>query len=96
MKPRSFHIRTYRRLPVQGSVHFLNELRGTGHVWNLSFSGCRIDADPDLEPGTAVSLSLRLPELDEELTIDSAAIAGPGAAILVSGLIAFPYPQSSS
>jgi hypothetical protein len=76
MKLRSFHIRTYRRLPVQGPVHFLNdELQGTGHVWNLSLNGCRVDADLDLEPGTAVSLSLRLPELDEEVKIDSAAVA---------------------
>jgi hypothetical protein len=71
-----FHIRTYRRVPLQATVYFLNEqFRARGFVWNLSLDGCRVDTDKEVLPGTEVSLMLNLPEAGEPIEVDSAVVA---------------------
>lgn len=58
-----FHLRTYRRLPVQGLGTVLYaglDGEGRGHLWNLSVTGCRITSS-QLAPGAVLSILLELP-----------------------------------
>ena len=72
----NFHLRTFRRVSVQGDVEFLNEaLHGTGRIWNVSVSGCRVDGSRDLKRGIALSLVLRFPHDKQALVVDTAVVA---------------------
>ena len=75
MRPSTFQLRTYQRLPVQCAVYFHNDqLLGTGHLWNLSRDGCRIDANVVLQRGTVVELLIVLPGLSSEILVKVASV----------------------
>jgi hypothetical protein len=80
-----FHIRTYRRIPLQATVYFHNEqFSALGFVWNLSHDGCRVDAEREVLPGTEVSLMLNLPEAGELIEVESAVVAWSRGHVWVS------------
>jgi hypothetical protein len=55
--PTRFHMRTYRRILLQGTVIFLNEeLKARGFIWNLSLDGCRVDAETSVPADTETLL----------------------------------------
>lgn len=57
-----FTIRPYRRFPVQCFVKYhIGSFSGTGTVWNLSLSGCRLSGDVPMRPGEMLSLNVTLP-----------------------------------
>lgn len=62
MSATQFGIRTHHRVPVATSVYFSNEaVDGTGHLWNLSLSGCRVDGSVSVRTGTWLKLVVLLP-----------------------------------
>ena len=74
----TFHLRTYRRLPMhgQGTVFFANaECEGRGSLWNLSVTGCRITSS-QLAPGMVFSVIVGLP--------NNRAVIGPRARVVWS------------
>lgn len=74
--PQRFHIRTYRRASLQGTVVFLNEeLQARGFIWNLSPNGCRVDAERAVPPGTEGSMLLNLPQGGPGIEIHRAVVA---------------------
>lgn len=73
---RGFRLRTYRRLPIQGTVFFLTErTHGRGFVWNLSPKGCRIDAEKNVPAGTELTFTLHLDKADERIHVHRATVA---------------------
>jgi len=57
-----FGIRTHHRVPVATSVYFSNEtVDGTGHLWNLSLTGCRVDGSVCVRTGARLKLVVLLP-----------------------------------
>lgn len=57
-----FGIRTHHRVPVATSVYFSNEVvDGTGHLWNLSLAGCRVDGSVSVRTGRRLKLLILLP-----------------------------------
>jgi len=74
--PQRFRLRTYRRVPIQGTAFFLNEdTRGRGVVWNLSPTGCRVDAEKTVPAGTELTITLHLDKADESIYVHSAVVA---------------------
>lgn len=74
--PRRFRLRTYRRVPIHGTMFFLSEqIHGRGFVWNHSPNGCRIDAKKKVPAGTELTLPLHLDRPDERIYVDRAVVA---------------------
>ncbi|QOJ37082.1 MAG: PilZ domain-containing protein [Nitrospira sp.] len=74
--PQRVRLRTYRRVPIQGTAFFLNEdTRSRGVVWNLSPTGCRIDAEKTVPAGTELTIILHLDKADESIHVHSAVVA---------------------
>jgi hypothetical protein len=71
----SFHVREYRRFPVNCLLYFSSdELNGTGTVWNLSLGGWRVDSDVKVPMGTVLTLFVMLPDIKQALLIDQATV----------------------
>lgn len=71
-----FRLRSYNRVPIQGTAFFLNEeTRGRGFVWNLSPKGCRVDAEKEVPAGTELTITLHLDKADESIQVHSAVVA---------------------
>ncbi|MEP7150136.1 MAG: PilZ domain-containing protein [Nitrospira sp.] len=70
-----FHVRSFRRFPVQCSVYYSsNEFQGTGIAWNLSLNGWRVDGTHPVEPGMVVTLCVFLPGQHPTVFIDRATV----------------------
>jgi len=68
--------RTACRVPIHGTAFFLNaETRGRGFVWNLSPTGCRVDAEKHVPAGTALTITLYLDNADERIHVNRAVVA---------------------
>lgn len=71
----SFHLRTYRRVPVHCEVYFSNdETVGTGTIWNLSRTGGRVDATVSVKRGAILTLFIVLPDSVQTVLVDRAEI----------------------
>lgn len=71
----TFHLRSDQRLPVQGPVYFHNSrLQGTGDLWNVSLTGCRMDGTPAVPLGAVVELLMLLPCPTGEVLIKEATV----------------------
>lgn len=74
--PPRVRLRTARRVPIQGTTFFLNaETRGRGFVWNLSPTGCRVDAEKHVPAGTALTITLYLDHAEERIHVHRAVVA---------------------
>lgn len=74
--PPRIRLRTYGRVPIQGTAFFLNaETRGRGFVWNLSPQGCRVDAEKEVPVGTELTITLHLDQADEHIHVHRAVVA---------------------
>lgn len=74
--PTRFRLRSYSRVPIQGTAFFLNEeTRGRGFVWNLSPKGCRVDAEKKVPEGTELTITLHLDKAEESIQVHSAVVA---------------------
>lgn len=70
-----FHVRSFRRFPVQCSVYYSNdEFQGTGIAWNLSLDGWRVDGTHPVEPGMVVTFCVFLPGQHPTVFIDRAIV----------------------
>ena len=70
-----FHVRSFRRFPVQCSVYYSSDLfQGTGIAWNLSLNGWRVDGTHPVEPGTVVTLCVFLPGQYPTVFVDRAIV----------------------
>lgn len=70
-----FGIRTHHRVPVASTVHFSNEeIDGTGHLWNLSLTGCRVDGSVSVRTGTRLTLLVLLPGTQAFMVIREAQV----------------------
>ncbi len=70
-----FHVRSFRRFPVQCSVCYSNdEFQGTGIAWNLSLNGWRVDGTHPVEPGMVVTLCVFLPGQHPTVFVDRATV----------------------
>ena len=57
-------------------VYFSNdEVQGTGHVWNMSLDGCRIDGNIEIQPGMTFSLLMMPAENEPAIIVDQARVA---------------------
>ena len=71
----TFHVRSFRRFPVQCSVYYSSdEFQGTGIAWNLSLNGWRVDGTHSVEPGMVVTLCVFLPGPHPTVFIDRATV----------------------
>jgi hypothetical protein len=71
----TFHLREYRRFPMQCLVYFSSEtLTGTGSLWNLSRGGWRMDSEIPLPCGTVLRLLVMLPEMNHGLVVEQATV----------------------
>jgi hypothetical protein len=71
----TFHVREFRRFPVNCLLYFSNDsLHGTGTVWNLSLGGWRIDSEVTVPAGTILTLFVMLPDEKEALLVDHAEV----------------------
>ena len=69
------NLRSESRLPITCSVTFSGyKLELEGQVKNLSLSGCAMESEEPIEPGTPLFLSLSLPDSDEPLEIELATV----------------------
>ncbi len=76
MMATQFGIRTHHRVPVATSVYFSNEaVDGTGHLWNLSLTGCRVDGSVSVRTGTRLTLLVLLPGEPAFIVIREARVA---------------------
>lgn len=67
--------RSEARLPIKCSVTFSGyKLELEGQVTNLSMSGCALETEEPIDPGTPLFLSLSLPDSDEPLEIELATV----------------------
>ncbi len=74
--PQRFRLRTYHRVPIHGTAFFLNaETRGRGFVWNLSPTGCRVDAEKTVPAGTELTIMLHLDQAEERIHVHRAVVA---------------------
>ena len=72
---RTFHIREYRRFPVNCLLYFTSDtLNGTGTVWNFSLGGWRVDSEVRVIAGTRLTLFVMLPDDKEALLVDQAVV----------------------
>lgn len=70
-----FRIRTHHRVPVATPVYFSNEaVDGTGHLWNLSLTGCRVDGSVSVRTGTRLTLLVLLPGTQAFMVIREAQV----------------------
>ncbi len=70
-----FHVRSFRRFPVQCSVFYASEaVKGYGTAWNLSLNGWRVDGTQPVTPGTVVKLSVMLPGEHPTVFIEQATV----------------------
>ncbi len=70
-----FGVRTHRRVPVASTVYFANEeVDGTGNLWNLSLTGCRVDGSVPVRPGMRLTLLVLLPGKHASLVIRDAQV----------------------
>ncbi len=68
--------RAVRRVPIHGTAFFLNaEIHGRGFVWNLSPTGCRVDAEKNVPAGTTLTITLYLDNADERIHVHRAMVA---------------------
>ena len=73
---RTFHIREYRRFPVNCLLYFTSDtLNGTGTVWNISLGGWRVDCEVTVPAGTTLTLFVLLPDDKETLLVDQAVVS---------------------
>lgn len=71
-----FAVRTHHRLPVACTVYYANaELDGTGNLWNLSLTGCRVDGNVPVRAGMRFKLLVLLPGKHASLVIREAQVA---------------------
>ena len=71
----SFHVRSFRRFPVQCSVYYsCDAFQGSGIAWNLSLNGWRVDGTHPVEPGTIVTLCIFLPGPHPTVFVDRAIV----------------------
>jgi hypothetical protein len=71
----TFHVREYRRFPVNCLLYFSSDqLYGTGTVWNLSLGGWRVDSDVEVATGTTLTLFVMLPDSKQALLVDQAVV----------------------
>ncbi len=69
------NVRSESRLPITCSVTFSGyKLELEGQVRNLSMSGCALESEELIQPGTPLFLSLSLPDRDEPLEIELATV----------------------
>lgn len=67
--------RSESRLPITCSVSFSGyKLELEGRVTNLSMSGCALESEESIQPGTPLFLSVSLPDSDEPLDIELATV----------------------
>ena len=52
-----------------------DQLYGTGTVWNVSIGGWRVDSDMTVEPGTALTLYIMLPDTKQAILVDKALVS---------------------
>lgn len=71
-----FAVRTHHRVPVANTVYFSNEeLDGTGNLWNLSLTGCRVDGSVPVRAGMRFKLLVLLPGKHASIVIREAQVA---------------------
>jgi hypothetical protein len=71
----TFHLRVYRRFPVQCLLYFSGDaLYGTGSLWNISLNGCRVDSDVKVPVGITLTLVVMLPDEKAGLRVDQAIV----------------------
>ena len=69
------NLRSEARLPIRCSVTFSGyKLELEGRVTNLSMSGCALETEEPIQPGTPLFLSMSLPDGDEPLEIELATV----------------------
>lgn len=69
------NLRSESRLPITCSVTFSGyKLELEGRVKNLSLSGCALETEEPIEPGTPLFLSVSLPDSDEPIEIELASV----------------------
>lgn len=69
------NLRSESRLPITCSVTFSGyKLELEGQVRNLSLSGCALESEEPIKPGTPLFLSVSLPDSDEPLEIELATV----------------------
>lgn len=69
------NLRSESRLPITCSVSFSGyNLELEGRVTNLSMSGCALESEKSIQPGTPLFLSMSLPDSDEPLDIELATV----------------------
>lgn len=72
----TFQIRNYQRLPVHCTVYFSNDkLSGTGNLWNLSLTGCRVDGSLRVRSGMRFELLILLPGKRAAIIIQEACVS---------------------
>ncbi len=70
-----FHVRSFRRFPVQCSVYYsCDAFQGSGIAWNLSLNGWRVDGTHPVDPGMIVTLCIFLPGQHPTVFIDRAIV----------------------
>jgi hypothetical protein len=71
----TFHLREYRRFPIQCIVYFTTETAtGTGNIWNCSRTGVRMDSETPLACGTVLKVFLMLPEVPHGIVVKEALV----------------------
>ncbi len=71
-----FPPRTTRRVSIHGTAFFLNdELRGRGFVWNLSPTGCLVDAEKHVPVGAGLTITLHLSHADASIHVHRGVVA---------------------
>jgi hypothetical protein len=71
----TFHIRSFRRFPVQCPVYYSSEHGfGSGTVWNLSMKGWRADGTLLVTPGMVLRLCVLLPNEAPTVFVDGATV----------------------
>ncbi len=69
------NLRSESRLPIACSATFSGyKLDLEGQVKNLSLSGCALETEDPIQPGTPLFLSVFLPDSDEPLEIELATV----------------------
>ncbi len=70
-----FHVRAFRRFPVQCSVYYASEtVQGSGTVWNVSLNGWRVDGTEPVATGTVMTLSVILPGQSPTVFVEQATV----------------------
>lgn len=70
-----YHLRSYRRFPVQCRIYYSNDQgSGIGTVWNLSMNGWRVDGTLAVRPGMSFTLCVILPTDGSTVFVDRATV----------------------